>query len=219
MAKLTSVWECVGRGRGSALRVRRSGSGAIMRAGSPVYAEAMRRFPDAPGPLVPPHSRMMPGRGSKGNLDPSPGPRPGARDIAAAGRGDPAVPPDFAGGGDWRNEVGGAAPFHGRKRCSSGVRDHSARRSGMPRHTRQPHKTAVAEPLLRVPPCLPTGGTRQRRRLRGTFKPRLGLWPRRSQIREPRRANGEVPFRLHDTIQPQNVSADDRTDDSCLRHG
>jgi hypothetical protein len=130
----------------------------------------------------------MPGRGSKGNLDPSPGPRPGARGIAAAGPGDPAVPPDFAGGGDWRNDAGGAAPFHGRRRCSSGVRDHSARRSGMPRHTRQPHKTAVAEPILRVPPCPPAGGTRQRRRLRGTFKPRLGLWPRRSQILEPRRA-------------------------------
>ena len=114
----------------------------------------MRRFPHAPRPLVPPHSRMMPGRGSKGNLDPSRGPRPGARGIAAAGPGDPAVPPDFAGGGDWRNDAGGAAQFHGRKRCSSGVRDHCARRSRMPRHTPQPHKTAVAEPLLRVPPCL-----------------------------------------------------------------
>lgn len=115
----------------------------------------------------------MPGRGSKGNLDPSRGSRPGARGIAAAGPGGPAVPPDFAGDGDWRNDAGDAAPYHGRNGCNSGVRDHSARRSGMPRHTRQPHKTAVAEPLLRVPPCPPAGGTRQRRRLRGTFKPRL----------------------------------------------
>jgi hypothetical protein len=55
----------------------------------------------------------------------------------------------------------------------------------------------------------------------GFVAPLNHLWFVATKVADPgtssRQRRGS--FRLHDTIQSQNVSADDRTDDSCLRHG
>src|SRR5437868_7963603 len=49
------------------------------------------------------HMRMMPEKGSKGNLDPSRASAPGDADTPVAGRDGPTVLPGFAGDGSWRS--------------------------------------------------------------------------------------------------------------------
>jgi hypothetical protein len=79
------------------------------------------------------HIRMMPEKGSKGNLDPSRVTAPGDAGTPVAGRDGPAVLPGSAGDGSWRSAVAEAGLGPGRWDCNNAARGHSADRSRTPR--------------------------------------------------------------------------------------
>jgi hypothetical protein len=108
------------------------------------------------------HIRMMPEKGSKGNLDPSRASAPGDADTPVAGRDGPAVLPDSAGDGSWRSAVAGAGLGHGTSDRNSAARGHSADRSRTPRGIHRRGKPVAEEPLRQVAPCPPGDGAGQR---------------------------------------------------------
>ena len=84
----------------------------------------------------PSHIRMMPGKGPKGNLDPSPAPAP-AVGRRVAGRDDRACLRRSAGGGCWRSGVGSGGLGRGNRGCNSAVHGRSVGRSRTPRDSRR----------------------------------------------------------------------------------
>ena len=129
------------------------------------------------GLLQPVHIRIMPGKRSKGNPDPSRAPAPGADGIAAAGHDDRAVLPDSVGAGDWRSAADGGEPAGGRRGCNSAVRGRSGNREKRSRGIRCPSKTVAGEVPPQESPCVSTGGTGQGRLLRGRLEPARMWWP------------------------------------------
>src|SRR5437868_3983782 len=108
------------------------------------------------------HMRMMPEKGSKGNLDPSRASAPGDADTPVAGRDGPTVLPGFAGDGSWRSVVAGAGLGYGTSDRNSAARDHSADRSRTPRGIPRWSKPVAGESRRQEWPCPPADGTRQR---------------------------------------------------------
>ena len=117
------------------------------------------------------HMRMMPEKGSKGNLDPSRASAPGDADTPVAGRDGPTVLPGFAGDGSWRSVVAGAGLGSGTSDRNSAARDHSRNTERTERGIRRADKSVVAEPLRQKPPCVSAGGTGQRLRLHVRLEP------------------------------------------------
>jgi hypothetical protein len=112
----------------------------------------------------------MPGKRSKGNLDPSRGLVRTVLGTAAAGRDDRAGLRGFADAGGWRGGAAGAGLAGGTPSCNSDVRDHNARRSETALDS---IGKAVAEaPLRRAPPpsIRASGAARQRLPFRGTLE-------------------------------------------------
>ena len=122
------------------------------------------------------HNRMMPGKRSEGNLDPS---RwialdDGDSGIPAGDRDDRAVPRGSVGDACWRTAAAGGGLAGGIGCCSNGVRDHSACRRRKPLDTPDPGKPVAAEPLRHEPPpCAIAGGTGQRHWSRGRLEQAL----------------------------------------------
>jgi hypothetical protein len=167
---------------------------------------------------------MMPGKGSKGNLDPSRSLRSlvggSARDKHVAGRDDRVVPRDSAGAGNWLVAADRAGLAGGRPGCNSVARDHSGSRERISRGMCCRSKLAAGEPLRRAPPCLFAGGARQWRQLRGNLEPALFGAPNQgSPCRNPAASNDGVPccFPPSSLNIPSVANADDGTDDSRLR--
>jgi hypothetical protein len=111
-------------------------------------------------PQRPFHNRMMPGKRSKGNPDPS---RAVALDAGGTGtpagdRGDRAVPRGSLGGVCWRTAAAAGELGRGIRCCSSDVRGHSVCRCRKPLGTLDPGKLVAAEPLRHEPPpCVIAG--------------------------------------------------------------
>jgi len=179
-------------------------------------------MPEDALPDRPFHNRMMPGKRSKGNPDPSRAPAPGAAGTAAAGRDDRAVLPDSVDVAGWRRVAAGAGRDRGKIGCSSAVLDHSGSREKTERGIRYPGKPVAEEPLRQQPPCAFA-------RRHWTTAP--ASWQVRTSfdcggltkvaIPNPVASNGGVPSdfppsKLHYTVTDL---ADDRTDDSLLRRG
>ena len=119
------------------------------------------RAPEDLLPHRPFHHRMMPGKRSKRNLDPS---RPVALDAGgtctpAGDHDDRAVLQGSVGGACWRSAAADGALGCGSRCCSSGVLDRSACRCRKPFGSLAQGKTFAAEPLRREPPpCVIAGG-------------------------------------------------------------
>jgi hypothetical protein len=170
------------------------------------------------------HIRMMPGKRSKGNYDPSRARGllvgAAAADTHAAGPDDRVVPRGSAGADDWHIVAGGAWLDGGRPGCNSVAHGHSASRERIWRGIRYPGKPAAGAPLRREPPCAFAGGARQRQQLRGNLEPASMWCPNQgSPYRNPVASNDGVPFLLP-AFEPKytfNRTADDWTDDLRLR--
>src|SRR5260370_27791036 len=110
-------------------------------------------------PHHPLHHRMMPGKGSKGKIDPS---RRGAAagddtDIPVADRDDRVGPRGSVGSAGWHCAAAGGGLVGGIRRHSNGDPDRSARTGRTPLGTFD--KSAVVELLRRdPPPCVIAGG-------------------------------------------------------------
>jgi hypothetical protein len=103
----------------------------------------------------------MPGKRSKGNLDPSLAMAldGGGSGTNAGDRGDRAVLRGSLGGACWRTGAAGGELGRGIRCCSSDVRGHSACRCRKPLGTLDPGKLVAAEPLRHEPPpCVIAGG-------------------------------------------------------------
>ena len=157
--ELTFVLEWAGKDRRNVRRGRRTGSAATDRAVFPAREGtgaglAWRETS---------HTRMMPGKGSKGNPDPSPIPAPAAG-KRVAGRDDRACLPRSAGGGCWRGGVGNGGLGRGNHGCNNAVRGRSAGRSKTPRDSRRRcrRRPVAVERFRRRPPCALADGARQR---------------------------------------------------------
>jgi hypothetical protein len=149
----------------------------------------------------PPHSSIMPGKGSKGNLDPSRGLARNVPGTAAAGRDDPAGLRGFADAAGWRGGAAGAGLGGGTPGCNSDVRDHNARRSETALDSTG---KAVAEaPLRRAPPpSIRASGPRQRLPFRGILEPVSILTFTKVAGTPPLPTAGFLPLSGHHTPVP-----------------
>ena len=211
---------CRRSGRG----VRKSGNTAIRPAGFPGGRAAIRdwisRIPQPSGrPQA--HTRMMPGKRSKWNLDPSraivfdDGGRPVAgHDDRVGLRGFP----DAAG---WPQGVAGAGRRHGTPGCNSVVRGRSGGKARILRDIPAGGKLVAEELLRRDLSSALASRARQRRRFRVRLDSDLGWSPDKGlPLRNPAVGSGGVPVLTR--LQSQNIppaNPDDWSDDSRLRRG
>src|SRR5208282_1706289 len=157
---------------------------------------------------------MMPGKRSKGKIDPSRAFALGVAGTPADGRNDPPVLPDCSGDGGWHGGADGAGLDYGRRDCNSAVRGRSANRDRTPHGIRCPSKPVAGEPLRHAPPCALSGGARQRQWLRGTLEPALISDLTKVAIPEPCRFQRQGSF-LTPAFEVQDTTsaafADNRT--------
>ena len=163
----------------------------------PAGSRARAATPEDALPDRPFHNRMMPGKRSKGNLDPS---RAVALDADGTGtpagdHDDRAAPQCSVGGVCWRSAAAGDELARGSRCCNSDGRGHSECKCRKPLGSLDQGKTFAAEPLRREPPpCVIAGGTGQRQCSRGRLEPALfGLPVEWLPNTEPCRSNGRVP--------------------------
>jgi len=161
----------------------------------------------------------MPGKRSKGKIDPSRALAPDVADTPAAGHDDLPVPPDFSGTDGWRGGADGVGPGCGRQGCNSADLGHSADRDRTPLDIHYPSKPVAGEPIRHFPPCVPAGGARQWQWLRGTLEPACLVTCRKVAISEPHRFQ-RWGFILIPAFEVQDTTsvgfADDRTDDGAF---
>jgi hypothetical protein len=173
-------------------------------------------------PHLPFHHRMIPGKRSKRNLDPS---RAVAFDAVGTGtpagdRDDRAVLQGSVGVACWQTAAAGGEFGCDIRCCGSGVLDRSACRGRKPLGSLDHGRIFAEESLHREPqPCVIAGGTGQRQWSRVRLEPALfGLPLDGCRTRNPAALTAGFhlfPAWRQDT-SPQHSWSDDRTDDCAF---